>query len=231
LAEGSGNTMYRNMKKPLLATLAAVGIAGAILSTGAAQGARAVIIPAVKTDVSPAPGLQTAVLAGGCFWTMEAVFEHVKGVKSVTTGYAGGTKATATYDQVSAETTRHAEAIRIAYDPRVVSYGTLLRVYFSIAHNPTELNRQGPDSGTSYRSAIFPQSPLQAQVARAYIGQLGATRAFSGPIVTKLEAGGFYPAEAYHQNFFDRNPTHPYVVMWDKPKLAAFRAAFPTISN
>jgi peptide-methionine (S)-S-oxide reductase len=231
LAEGSGNTMYRNMKKPLLATLAAVGIAGAILSTGAAQGARAVIIPAVKTDVPPAPGLQTAVLAGGCFWTMEAMFEHVKGVKSVTTGYAGGTKATATYDQVSAETTRHAEAIRIAYDPRIVSYGTLLRVYFSIAHNPTELNRQGPDSGTSYRSAIFPQSPLQAQVARAYIGQLGATRAFSGPIVTKLETGGFYPAEAYHQNFFDRNPTHPYVVMWDKPKLAAFRAAFPTISN
>jgi peptide-methionine (S)-S-oxide reductase len=231
LAEGSGNTMYRNMKKPLLATLAAVGIAGAILSTGAAQGARAVIIPAVKTDVPPAPGLQTAVLAGGCFWTMEAVFEHVKGVKSVTTGYAGGTKATATYDQVSAETTRHAEAIRIAYDPRIVSYGTLLRVYFSIAHNPTELNRQGPDSGTSYRSAIFPQSPLQAQVARAYIGQLGATHAFSGPIVTKLESGGFYPAEAYHQNFFDRNPTHPYIVTWDKPKLAAFRAAFPTISN
>jgi peptide-methionine (S)-S-oxide reductase len=231
LADGSGNTMYRNMKKPLLATLAAVGIAGAILSTGAAQGARAVIIPAVKTDVPPAPGLQTAVLAGGCFWTMEAVFEHVKGVKSVTTGYAGGTKATATYDQVSAETTRHAEAIRIAYDPRIVSYGTLLRVYFSIAHNPTELNRQGPDSGTSYRSAIFPQSPLQAQVARAYIGQLGATHAFSGPIVTKLESGGFYPAEAYHQNFFDRNPTHPYIVTWDKPKLAAFRAAFPTISN
>jgi len=223
--------MYMNMKKPLLATLAAAGIAGAILSSGAAQGARAVIIPAVKGDVPAAPGLQTAVLAGGCFWTMEAVFEHVKGVKTVTTGYAGGTKATATYDQVSAETTRHAEAIRIAYDPRVVSYGTLLRVYFSIAHNPTTLNRQGPDSGTSYRSAIFPQSPAQAKVARAYIAQLGATHAFSGPIVTKLETGAFYPAEAYHQDFADRNPTHPYVVTWDKPKLAAFRAAFPTISS
>ena len=121
--------MYLNMKKPLIATLAAVGIAGAILSTGAAQGARAVVIPAVKTDLPPASGIQTAVLAGGCFWTMEAVFEHVKGVKTVTTGYAGGTKATATYDQVAAETTKHAEAIRIAYDPRVVSYGTLLRVY------------------------------------------------------------------------------------------------------
>lgn len=223
--------MYLNMKKPLLATFAAVGIAGAVLSSGAAQGARAVIIPAVKTDVPAAPGLQTAVLAGGCFWTMEAVFEHVKGVKAVTAGYAGGTKATATYDQVSAETTRHAEAIRIAYDPRVVSYGTLLRVYFSIAHNPTELNRQGPDSGPSYRSAIFPQSPAQAQVARAYIAQLGQTRAYSAPIVTKIETGAFYPAEAYHQNFFDRNPTHPYIVTWDKPKLAAFRAAFPTISN
>jgi peptide-methionine (S)-S-oxide reductase len=223
--------MYLHMKKPLLATLAAAGIAGAIFFSGAAQGARAVVIPAVKTDVPGAPGLQTAVLAGGCFWTMEAVFEHVKGVKSVTAGYAGGTRDTATYDQVSAETTRHAEAIRIAYDPRIVSYGTLLRVYFSIAHDPTSLNRQGPDSGTSYRSAIFPQSLVQAQVARAYIGQLGQAHLFSGPIVTKLEIGAFYPAEAYHQNFFDRNPTHPYVVMWDKPKLAAFRAAFPTISN
>jgi peptide-methionine (S)-S-oxide reductase len=213
--------MYLHMKKPLLATLAAAGIAGAILFSGAAQGARAVVIPAVKTDVPAAPGLQTAVLAGGCFWTMEAVFEHVKGVKSVTAGYAGGTRDTA----------RHAEAIRIAYDPRIVSYGTLLRVYFSIAHDPTSLNRQGPDSGTSYRSAIFPQSPVQAQVARAYIGQLGATHVFADPIVTKLETGAFYPAEAYHQNFFDRNPTHPYIVMWDKPKLAAFRAAFPTISN
>ena len=223
--------MYLNMKKPLIATLAAVGIAGAILATGAAQGARAVVIPAVKTDLPPAPGIQTAVLAGGCFWTMEAVFEHVKGVKTVTTGYAGGTKATATYDQVSAETTKHAEAIRIAYDPRVVSYGTLLRVYFSIAHDPTTLNRQGPDSGTSYRSAIFPQSPQQAKVARAYIAQLDQTRAFPRPIVTRVEAGNFFPAAAYHQNFFDRNPTHPYIVAWDKPKLAAFRAAFPTIAS
>jgi len=223
--------MYLNMKKPLIASFVAIGIAGVALSTGAAQGARAVVIPAASVDVPPAAGLQTAVLAGGCFWTMEAVFEHVKGVRSVTTGYAGGSRATATYDQVSAETTRHAEAIRISYDPRKVSYATLLRVYFSIAHDPTSLNRQGPDSGTSYRSAIFPQTPQQAQVARAYIAQLGRTRAFSGPIVTRLETGAFYPAEAYHQDFFDRNPTHPYIVMWDKPKLAAFRAAFPTIAN
>ena len=219
--------MYLNMKKPLIATLAAVGIAGAILATGAAQGARAVVIPAIKTDLPSAPGIQTAVLAGGCFRTMEAVFEHVKGVKTVTTGYAGGTKATATYDQVSAETTRHAEAIRIAYDPRVISYGTLLRVYFSIAHDPTQVDRQGPDSGPSYRSAIFPQSPAQAQVARAYIAQLGATRAFSGPIVTKLETGAFYPAEEYHQDFMARNPTYPYIVVNDRPKVEALQKLFP----
>ena len=201
------------------------------LQSGAASAERAVVIPAPAIDVPATPGLQTAVLAGGCFWGMEAVFEHVRGVKSVTAGYAGGTAATANYADVSSEKTGHAEAVRISYDPRKVSYGTLLRVYFSIAHDPTTLNRQGPDRGTSYRSAIFPQSPAQAQVARAYIAQLGATHAFSGPIVTKLETGAFYPAEAYHQNFADRNPTHPYVVTWDKPKLAAFRAAFPTISR
>jgi len=219
------------MKTPLIATLAVLGIAGAVISSGTAQAERAVIIPAVKADVAPTPGIQTAILAGGCFWGMEAVFEHVKGVKAVTAGYAGGTKDTASYDKVSTETTRHAEAIRISYDPRAVSYGTLLRVYFSIAHDPTQLNRQGPDSGTSYRSAIFPQSPQQAKVARAYIAQLDQTRAFPRPIVTKVEAGNFFPAEAYHQNFFDRNPTHPYIVAWDKPKLAAFRAAFPTIAS
>jgi peptide-methionine (S)-S-oxide reductase len=154
----------------------------------------------------------------------------VKGVKSVTAGYAGGTRSTADYAQVSSERTGHAEAIRISYDPRVVSYGTLLRVYFSIAHDPTELNRQGPDTGTSYRSAIFPQTPQQKIVAARYIAQLSRARAFSKPIVTKLEGGQFFPAEAYHQNFFDRNPTHPYIVMWDKPKLAAFRAGFPKLA-
>lgn len=218
------------MKTPLLAALAATGIAGAVLSTGMAQAERAVVIPAAKVDVPAAPGLQTAVLAGGCFWGMEAVFEHVKGVKSVTAGYAGGTRATASYADVSTESTRHAEAVKIAYDPRVVSYGTLLRVYFSIAHDPTELNRQGPDSGPSYRSAIFPQSPAQAKAARAYIAQLGQSHAYKAPIVTRLETGEFFPAEAYHQNFYDRNPTHPYIVMWDKPKVAAFKAAFPTLA-
>ena len=218
------------MTKPLIAAAAASLIA-ILAFQSSASAERAVVIPAATIDVPATPGLQTAVLAGGCFWGMEAVFEHVKGVKSVTAGYAGGTAGTATYDQVSTEQTGHAEAIRISYDPRVVSYATLLRVYFSIAHDPTELNRQGPDSGPSYRSAIFPQNARQAQVARAYIAQLGAARRFSGPIVTKLEQGGFYPAEAYHQNFYDRNPTHPYIVHWDKPKVAAFRAAFPTLAS
>ena len=209
---------------------AAAAVLAAVAFTGQATAERAVPIPAAKLDVPASAKPQTAVLAGGCFWGMQAVFEHVKGVRAVTAGYAGGTAATATYDQVSTETTRHAEAIRISYDPARVSYATLLRVYFSIAHNPTELNRQGPDSGTSYRSAIFPQSPDQARVARAYIAQLGATHAFGKPIVTRIESGGFFPAEAYHQRFYDRNPSHPYIVTWDKPKVAAFRAAFPALA-
>lgn len=219
------------MKNTLLTVAGATGVLGFALTTGMAQAERAVVIPAVATDVPATPGQQTAIFAGGCFWGLEAVFEHVKGVTAVTNGYAGGTRATATYEQVSTERTGHAEAVKVSYDPRRVSYGTLLRVYFSIAHDPTQLNRQGPDSGPSYRSAIFPQSPAQAQVARAYIAQLSKTRAFAKPIVTKIETGGFYPAEAYHQNFFDRNPTHPYIVAWDKPKLAAFRKAFPTIAS
>ena len=191
---------------------------------------QAVAIPAAAHDVPARPGMQTAVLAGGCFWGMEAVFEHVKGVKAVVAGYDGGTKDTANYSDVSTERTGHAEAIKITYDPRQVSYGTLLRVYFSIAHNPTQLNRQGPDSGTSYRSAIFPQSAAQRSVATSYIAQLKKSGAFKQPIVTKLEAGTFYPAEAYHQNFFNRNPNHPYIVMWDKPKVAAFRKGFPALA-
>jgi len=212
----------------LLTLGAAAAIGFAVLP---AQAERAVPIPAARIDVPAARGPQVAVLAGGCFWGMEAVFARVKGVTGVTAGYAGGTAATATYDQVSTETTRHAEAIRITYDPAKVSYATLLRVYFSIAHDPTQLNRQGPDSGPSYRSAIFAQTPDQARVARAYIAQLGAAHAYPRPIVTRVEQGGFFPAEAYHQDFFDRNPSHPYIVTWDKPKVAAFRAGFPTLAR
>jgi len=213
----------------ILPLAAAAGIAALFALPATLHAERAVVIPAAAKDVAPATGLQTAILAGGCFWGMEAVFERVKGVRDVTSGYAGGDRATANYAAVSTERTRHAEAIRIVYDPKIVSYATLLRVYFSIGHNPTELNRQGPDSGPSYRSAIFPQSADQRAVAAAYIAQLGRTGAYGKPIVTKLETGAFFPAEAYHQNFYDRNPMHPYIVTWDKPKVAAYKAAFPRL--
>lgn len=181
--------------------------------------------------ITQRPGTQTAVLAGGCFWGMEAVFEQVKGVRSVTSGYAGGTAGSATYGQVSGERTGHAEAIRIVYDPARISYGTLLRVFLAVAHDPTQLDRQGPDTGPSYRSAIFPQTPEQARIARAYIAQLGRARVFSRPIVTRVETGRFYPAEAFHQDFYRRNPGHPYIVRWDRPKVAAFRAGFPALAR
>lgn len=202
----------------------------ALAACGPAAAERAIPIPAAVRDVPASPGTQVAVLAGGCFWGMEAVFEQVRGVKGVTAGYAGGSRDTATYDSVSTETTRHAEAIRIVYDPRIVSYATLLRVYFSVAHDPTQVNRQGPDTGPSYRSAIFPQSPAQRAVAAAYIAQLGAAKVFPGRIATRLEDGAFYPAEAYHQDFYRKNPNHPYIVRWDKPKVAAFRAGFPKLA-
>lgn len=218
------------MFKFALPVAAAAGLLALSLGGTGVAAERAVTIPAPKADVT-ATGMQAAVFAGGCFWGMEAVFENVKGVQSVTTGYAGGTQATATYDQVSTERTKHAEAIRIVYDPSKVSYGTLMRIYFSVAHDPTQLNRQTPDEGPSYRSAIFPQSPAQLQVAGAYITQLGAARVFPRPIVTKLETGQFFPAEAYHQDFARRNPNHPYILRWDKPKVAAFRAAFPALAK
>ncbi|MES2986680.1 MAG: peptide-methionine (S)-S-oxide reductase MsrA [Pseudomonadota bacterium] len=214
-------------------TLSAAALAGATLllvqpSVGAE---RAVPIPAPAQDVTGVKGQQVAVFAGGCFWGMEAVFQSVKGVTSVTSGYAGGTKATATYDQVSTEKTGHAEAIRVVYNPAKVSYGTLLRVYFSVAHDPTQLNRQGPDTGPSYRSAIFAQNAAQRRVAAAYIAQLTRAKSFPRAIVTKLETGQFFAAEAYHQDFFWRNPSHPYIVRWDKPKVSAFRNAYPQLVN
>ncbi|GAA0725881.1 peptide-methionine (S)-S-oxide reductase MsrA [Sphingomonas japonica] len=221
------------MLKPLIATAAAaVAAIGLVAIPGAGHAERAVRIPAPKLDVPAEKGNAVAVFAGGCFWGMEAVFENVKGVRQVVAGYAGGSRETADYATVSTETTKHAEAIRIVYDPAQVSYGTLLRVYFSVAHDPTQLNRQGPDSGPSYRSAIFPQSPQQRTVAARYITQLGATKAWGGkPLVTRIESGQFFPAEPYHQDFFRKNPAHPYIVRWDKPKVAAFRAGFPTLAR
>ncbi len=192
---------------------------------------RVVAAPAV--DNPKAPGaMQTAVLAGGCFWGMQGVFEHVKGVKSVWAGYAGGDAATATYPQVGTETTGHAESVKIVFDPKVVSYGDLLRIYFSVAHDPTQLDRQGPDSGPSYRSEIFTADAQQAKIANAYIAQLNAAHAFSKPIVTKVEPlKGFYNAEGYHQDYLIHHPDAPYIVYNDMPKLANLHKLFPAMYN
>lgn len=186
------------------------------------------LVPPPNLD-PPVAGQQVAILAGGCFWGMEAVFERLKGVNNVVSGYAGGARKDATYERVSSERTGHAEAVRISYDPKVISYGTLLRVHFSVAHDPTQLNRQGPDVGPSYRSAIFPQSDVQQRVARAYIAQLSARRAFPKPVVTRIERGPFFAAEPYHQDFMRRNPRHPYILVHDVPKVRALRQLMPKL--
>ena len=170
---------------------------------------------------------ETAVLAGGCFWGVEAVFEHVKGVRDVVSGYAGGRAADANYGAVSGERTGHAEAVRIRFDPRQVSYGELLRIYFTVAHDPTQVNRQGPDVGPSYRSAIYPQSSAQRAAAARAIAALRKSGAFKRPIATRIESGRFYPAESHHQDFVRRNPLHPYVLVHDRPKLAKLKQRYP----
>ena len=172
---------------------------------------------------------ETAVLAGGCFWGMEAVFEHVKGVKDVVSGYAGGSARDANYRAVSAERTGHAEAVRITYDPAEISYGRLLQIFFTVAHDPTQLNRQGPDVGPSYRSAIFPQDAGQTRAAQVFIAKMSASGAYNKPIATRIERGGFYPAEAEHQDFARRNPLHPYIVAHDRPKVAALKSRYPNL--
>jgi peptide-methionine (S)-S-oxide reductase len=184
-------------------------------------------------DTAPVPSAkhtETAVLAGGCFWGLQAVFERVRGVSDVVAGFAGGNALTAHYEIVSTGMTGHAESVRITFDPAQVSYATLLKVYFSVATDPTELNRQGPDEGSQYRSEIFFTTPEQQQIARATIADLSAAHAFNAPIVTKVEPlRGFYAAETYHQHFYDRNPTYPYIVYNDKPKVDQLRAKFPQL--
>ena len=186
-------------------------------------------LPDAKVDAAPSPSKeQVAVFAGGCFWGIEAVFEHLKGVTDATSGYAGGGAATAHYDMVSAGNTGHAESVQVRYDPSKVSYGALLKVYFSVAHDPTQLNRQGPDSGTQYRSEIFTTSADQQRVANAYIAQLQAAHAFEQPIVTRVAPlQTFYPAEGYHQNFARLNPNYPYIVYNDLPKVARLKQLYP----
>jgi len=208
----------------------AAGAAFLLMASPAMADAIDKAVPAPTTDEMQPMANETAVLAGGCFWGVQAVFEHVKGVTKVVAGYAGGAKGTATYDQVTTETTGHAESVQISFNPKVVSYGTLLRVYFSVAHDPTELNRQGPDEGTSYRSEIFPNSAEQARVAHAYVSQLEKAHVFPAPIMTRIEPlKGFYAAEDYHQDFLIKNPTYPYIVFNDLPKLAALKRVFPAL--
>jgi peptide-methionine (S)-S-oxide reductase len=189
-------------------------------------------IPPAKVDVplATAPAKQTAVFAGGCFWGTQAVFERVKGVLDTTVGYSGGSAKTATYDQVTTETTGHAESIEVVYDPSKITYGELLRIFFSVAHDPTQLNRQGPDVGTSYRSAIFYSTDEQKRIADAYIAQLDAAKVFPGRIVTEVTPlKAFYRAEDYHQDFAIKNPTNNYIQICDLPKIAVLKQQFPQL--
>jgi peptide-methionine (S)-S-oxide reductase len=186
--------------------------------------------PAADTQLSKSKGAQTVVLSGGCFWGIQAVFEHVKGVSSVTAGYSGGQASTAQYETVSTGRTGHAESVRIVYDPSQVSYGQLLKVFFSVAHDPTELNRQGPDEGTQYRSVIFYANEDQHRVARAYVDQLNRAKAFSRTIVTEIVAlQAFYPAEAYHQDYAEHHPNEPYIAINDLPKLEHLKQTLPEL--
>jgi peptide-methionine (S)-S-oxide reductase len=189
----------------------------------------ALILAALASPAAAAPRTDTAVLAGGCFWGMESVFEHVKGVTNVVSGFAGGSARDATYDKVSSEATGHAEAVKISYDPSQISYAQLLQIFFTVAHDPTQVNRQGPDTGPSYRSAIFPENPAQAAAAKAFIARLDSSHAYKAPIATKIEHGGFYAAEAYHQDFARKHPFYPYIVVNDRPKVTALQRKFPAL--
>ena len=208
---------------------------GSLLATTACNAkanpaASAVPAPAVDAPRASAPGRETAVLAGGCFWGVQAVFQHVKGVITATSGYSGGSAKTAQYEIVSTGETGHAESVQIVYDPAQITYGELLRVFFSVAHDPTQLNRQGPDQGTQYRSAIFYANDDQKRIAQAYIAQLDQAKVFSRPIVTQVVSlQAFYPAEAYHQNYAALHPNQPYIVFNDAPKVEHLRAVFPDL--
>jgi peptide-methionine (S)-S-oxide reductase len=225
--------MTSRMRLTIGTCLGVLGVAGAVFvglpqviqaTSGATD---SVVVPAPAVDDPTASA--TAVLAGGCFWGVQGVFQHVKGVTEAESGYAGGSKDTADYETVSTGTTGHAESVRITYDPTQVTFGQLLRIYFSVVTDPTQLNRQGPDTGTQYRSAIFAQDATQQRVAQAYIAQLNQAKAFAGPIVTKVEPNtGFFPAEGYHQNYLNSNPTYPYIAINDMPKVDALKQLFPT---
>jgi peptide-methionine (S)-S-oxide reductase len=217
--------------KPLLAVLA-LGALCVVLWRSPLFGAEAPVVVAPPAIDNPkAPGsLHTAVLAGGCFWGVQGVFEHVRGVQKVVAGYAGGDRSTAQYETVSSGSTGHAESVKITFDPAAISYGQILQIAFSVVHDPTQLNRQGPDVGTQYRSAIFYADETQKHIAEAYIGQLDSSHAFPRPIVTRVDPlRGFYPAEDYHQDYLYHNPSAPYIAMYDIPKVENFKHLFPEL--
>ena len=217
------------MKKTLLAAGAVILAAWAFLGSGVAA-EKAVSLPAPARDMPAATGSnrETAVFAGGCFWGVQAVFQHTRGVLNAVSGYSGGQKETANYDSIGTGRTGHAEAVQISYDPKQISYGKLLQIYFSVAHDPTQLNRQGPDSGTQYRSAVFYSSAGQKDVAERYVAQLDAAKLFPGKIVTELTPlKAFYPAEAYHQDYATLNPYSPYIARFDLPKIANLKSMMP----
>lgn len=218
----------------LLLAVVIVGCAilGVFFMTRGANAASKTPVPAAKLDqpLASTSGKETAVFAGGCFWGTQAVFERVKGVIHTTAGYAGGSAATATYEQVTTETTGHAESVEVVYDPSKITYGQLLRIFFSVAHDPTQLNRQGNDVGTSYRSAIFYGNDDQKRIANAYISQLDETKVFPGKIVTEVTPlKGFYRAEDYHQDYALHNPQNPYILVCDRPKIEALKQQFPDL--
>jgi peptide-methionine (S)-S-oxide reductase len=217
----------RSAKHPVLpALLAVIGVAWQLASCAAEA---PVNIPAPTTDNPRQPGaFQTAVLSGGCFWGVQGVYEHVKGVEKVVSGYAGGDRSTAQYETVSTGTTGHAESVQITFDPAKISYGELLRIFFSVVHDPTQLNRQGPDTGTQYRSAIVYTDETQKNIATAYIAQLNEAGIFHRPIVTRIDhLKGFYPAEGYHQDYLAHNPSSPYIAYNDLPKIENLKRVFP----
>ncbi len=202
-----------------------------LLGVGTGCSAASPAVPAPKTDdaLAAKAGRETAVFAGGCFWGTQTVFEHVKGVLKTTAGYDGGSASEATYAQVTTETTKHAESVEVVFDPSKITYGELLQVFFAI-HDPTTLNRQGPDEGSSYRSVVFTMTGDQARIAKAYLAQLATDRVFPRPIVTEITASpGFYPAEAYHQDYALNNPNNPYIMVCDRPKLDTLKSQFPQL--
>lgn len=223
--------MFRSLAPLSAALITGVAAIGLTLRGGtAAPVAVTVPAPLAGNELTPAAAPDTAVFAGGCFWGIEAVFEHVKGVQSAVSGYTGGTTASPSYEDVSTGTTGHAESVRVVYDPAVVSYGQLLQVFFSVAHDPTQLNRQGPDHGTQYRSAIFYRTKEQQRAAESYVRQLTAAKTFNRPIVTQIvPLGAFYPAESYHQHYMANHPDQPYIVYNDAPKVAHLKEQFPQL--